>query len=95
MELGSPKIFFSSHFSLSPSHLETRSDDDIARNVELFASDATAFAKKDFPVPGGYNVSIYLFHAHLRARAMRIYPVEQNSSPRRSLACEHLRKFDW
>ena len=43
------------YFSLSPSHLETKSDDDTEKNVELFASVATAFAKNDLPVPGGYN----------------------------------------
>ena len=35
----------------SPCHLETRSDDDMAKNV-LSASVATAFAKNDLPVPG-------------------------------------------
>ena len=39
-------------FSDSPCHLETRSDDDIAKKVES-ASVATAFARKDLPVPGG------------------------------------------
>lgn len=33
------------YFSLSPSHLETRSEEDIEKNVELFASVATALAK--------------------------------------------------
>ena len=33
------------YFSLSPSHLETRSDDEIEKKVELFASVATALAK--------------------------------------------------
>lgn len=33
------------HFSLSPSHLETRSDEEMEKNVELFASVATAFAR--------------------------------------------------
>ena len=41
------------HFSLSPSHLETKSLDFTEKNVELLASDATALAKKDLPVPGG------------------------------------------
>ena len=41
------------YFSLSPSHLETRSAEDTEKNVELFASVATAFARNDFPVPGG------------------------------------------
>lgn len=39
--------------SLSPSHLETRSEEDTEKNVELFASVATAFARYDLPVPGG------------------------------------------
>ena len=41
------------YFSLSPSHFETRSDDDTLKNVELLASVTTAFARKDLPVPGG------------------------------------------
>ena len=41
------------YLSLSPSHLDTKSDDDTDINVELFASVATAFARYDFPVPGG------------------------------------------
>ena len=39
-------------FSLSPSHLETRSEEDTLKKVDS-ASVATAFAKYDFPVPGG------------------------------------------
>lgn len=41
------------YFSLSPSHLETRSDEEMEKKVELFASVATALARYDFPVPGG------------------------------------------
>lgn len=48
------------HFSLSPSHLETRSDEEIEKKVELFASVATALARYDFPVPGGPNSKIPL-----------------------------------
>ena len=33
------------YFSLSPSHLETKSADDTDKNVELLASVATALAK--------------------------------------------------
>jgi hypothetical protein len=33
--------------------LDTRSEDETEKNVELFASVATAFAKYDLPVPGG------------------------------------------
>lgn len=33
------------HFSLSPSHLDTRSEEDTEKKVELFASVATALAK--------------------------------------------------
>ena len=33
------------HFSLSPSHLETKSDEDTEKKVELLASVATALAK--------------------------------------------------
>jgi hypothetical protein len=39
-------------FSLSPIHLETRSDDETEKKVES-ASVATALARYDFPVPGG------------------------------------------
>lgn len=46
---------FLTSFSDSPSHLETRSDEDTEKNVELFASVATALAKYDLPVPGGYG----------------------------------------
>ena len=49
---------FRTNFSDSPSHLDTKSEDDTEKNVELFASVATAFAKYDFPVPGGYNTKI-------------------------------------
>lgn len=42
-------------FSDSPSHFETKSDDETEKNFELFASVATAFARYDLPVPGGYN----------------------------------------
>ena len=40
------------HRSLSPCHLETRLDDDTDMNVAS-ASEATAVARYDFPVPGG------------------------------------------
>merc|ERR1712164_196434 len=39
-------------FSLSPCHLDTKSDEEMLKKVE-FASVATALAKYDFPVPGG------------------------------------------
>lgn len=41
------------YFSLSPSHLDTRSEEEMEKKVELLASVATALARKDFPVPGG------------------------------------------
>ena len=50
------------YFSLSPSHLDTRSEDLTEKNVELLASVATAFAKKDFPVPGGCKEETELRH---------------------------------
>merc|ERR550534_1471613 len=40
-------------FSDSPNHLDTKSDEETEKNVELSASVATAFAKYDLPVPGG------------------------------------------
>ena len=40
------------HRSLSPCHLETRSDEDTEKNVD-WASVATALARYDLPVPGG------------------------------------------
>lgn len=44
---------FLTSFSDSPSHLDTRSDEETEKKVELLASVATAFARYDFPVPGG------------------------------------------
>lgn len=44
---------FLTNFSDSPSHFETKSEEETEKNVELFASVATAFAKYDLPVPGG------------------------------------------
>lgn len=44
-----------SHFSLSPNHLDTRSEEEMEKKVELLASVATALARYDFPVPGGPN----------------------------------------
>lgn len=43
------------YFSLSPSHLDMRSEEETEKKVELFASVATALARYDFPVPGGPN----------------------------------------
>lgn len=45
---------FRTSFSDSPSHFETKSELDTEKKVELFASVATAFARYDLPVPGGY-----------------------------------------
>lgn len=45
----------STYFSLSPSHLDMRSEEETEKKVELLASVATAFARYDFPVPGGPN----------------------------------------
>jgi len=44
---------FRTNFSDSPSHLDTKSDELTEKNVELFASVATALARYDLPVPGG------------------------------------------
>jgi hypothetical protein len=41
------------YLSLSPIHLDTKSEEEIEKNVDA-ASVATALAKNDFPVPGGY-----------------------------------------
>lgn len=40
-------------FSDSPSHFETKSEEETEKKVELLASVATALAKYDLPVPGG------------------------------------------
>lgn len=48
------------YFSLSPSHLDTRSEEEMEKKVELLASVATALAKYDFPVPGGPKSKIPL-----------------------------------
>lgn len=42
---------FRTNFSLSPSHFDNKSAELTEKNVELFASVATAFAKYDLPVP--------------------------------------------
>lgn len=49
------KQVFLTYFSLSPSHLDMRSEEETEKKVELFASVATALARYDFPVPGGPN----------------------------------------
>lgn len=55
------KIFkVCTYFSLSPSHLDMRSEEETEKKVELLASVATAFARYDFPVPGGPNSRIPL-----------------------------------
>jgi hypothetical protein len=41
------------NFSDSPSHFDTKSDEDTEKKVEFEASVATALAMNDFPVPGG------------------------------------------
>lgn len=51
MNIGNKKT----HFSLSPSHLDMRSEEETEKKVELLASVATALARYDFPVPGGPN----------------------------------------
>lgn len=38
-------VVYMTYFSLSPSHLETRSDEEMEKKVELFASVATALAR--------------------------------------------------
>ena len=45
------KLF--TNFSDSPSHLDTRSELEMDKKVELFASVATALARYDLSVPGG------------------------------------------
>lgn len=52
-DLASSNKFFT-NFSDSPNHFDTKSDEDTEKNVELLASVATALAKYDLPVPGGY-----------------------------------------
>ena len=48
---GGATIILQSWTHLSPNHLDTRSELDTEKKVELLASVATAFAKKDLPVP--------------------------------------------
>lgn len=43
--LQQPPLLPPAYFSLSPSHLDIRSEDDTEKKVELFASVATALAK--------------------------------------------------
>jgi len=56
-------MHFKAYFSLSPSHFDTRSEDDTEKKVELPASVATAFAKYDFPVPGGCTETLHVLSA--------------------------------
>eukprot|EP01083_Nonionella_stella_P198601 729068_1 len=43
-------------FSLYPTYFDIKSEEETLKNVDLLASLATSFAKKDLPVPGGpYN----------------------------------------
>lgn len=51
------KRFFT-NFSDSPSHFDTRSELFTEKKVELLASVATALARYDLPVPGGYNMEL-------------------------------------
>ncbi len=53
-------------FSLSPLYLETRVDAEQLKHVQHF-NPATAFARRDFPVPGGPN-STQPFHSWLIPR---------------------------
>jgi len=55
------------HFSLSPCHLDTRLDEDTAKNVAS-ASVATACARYDLPVPGGFK------QEHISAQAWTLGP---------------------
>lgn len=52
---------FFTNFSDSPSHFDTKSDEETEKNVELFASVATALAKYDLPVPGGCQTFYKIF----------------------------------
>ena len=45
-------------FSVSPCHFETRSELDNEKNVLFVAAVAAAFARYDFPVPGGLKSKI-------------------------------------
>ena len=45
-------------FSVSPCHVETRSELDNEKNVLFVAAVAAAFARYDFPVPGGLKSKI-------------------------------------
>ena len=51
------QYIYSTNRSLSPSHLEMTSADEMLKNVELSASVATACARLDLPVPGGWNIN--------------------------------------
>lgn len=63
--LFSARLVQRTHFSLSPSHLDTRSEEEIEKKVELLASVATALARYDFPVPGGPKSRIPLHGVRL------------------------------
>jgi len=72
------------HFSLWPSHLDTRSADDTEKKVAS-TSVATALAKYDLPVPGGYA-----YKHKLVWHAMRVFadPKQQDAAPRDALPGE-------
>lgn len=60
-----PRFPLNTYFSLSPSHLDMRSDEETEKKVELLASVATALARYDLPVPGGPNSRIPLHGVRL------------------------------
>lgn len=96
------------HFSLSPCHLDTRLDDDTAKNVES-ASVATAFARYDLPVPGGCSqrsesvpCQWLLFYSQSPPPMMcgepsmqTAHPVKQDPLPRPTLPRKQLREARW
>ena len=93
------------YFSLSPSHLDMRSEEDTEKKVELLASVATALARYDFPVPGGPNSRMPLHGVRFPGNAERRSTVrfqrtimsecegefEQGTS---HSTCEEVREFD-
>ena len=66
-------MMMNSYFSLSPCHFETKSDEDTEKKVDS-ASVATALARYDFPVPGGYWLVRYFNQIHLRLSTIQLTP---------------------
>ena len=78
---------------LSPSHLDTRSELETEKNVELLASVATALARKDLPVPEMMLINC-LFVRKTPNDSQTWRPEQQNSAPWLPLSSEKMGELD-